>query len=293
MMPGGARTGTIARCRRVPGAWPGPRPSPRSPPSCSARSRGRSSLPAPPADRRAPATLEAPWRSAARASVLASIQADRDAAGLVAYLRDPALDEVAQARVERLAADGSFGHVAAGADILDPVQAAGVRPFAAGEAQGWASDDSIDAADRTHPRDVAREPRPPGDHPRGLGQLCRHRRGDRRRADPRGPRHRGHAGPHGPLGRDRRDDPHRVVDHRPLDRDRPTPPGPHGRRRQRDGRVAAGRRALARDAGAGARRRRDRSRSVPAGHAVDVRVRALDRAGNASPWATARVPVLP
>jgi uncharacterized protein YkwD len=94
----------------------------------------------------ASAVVEAPWRSAARASMLAAIQDARAATGLVAYVRDPALDDVAQARVDHLAAIGAFGHTAAGTDILTPVEATGVRPYAAGEAQGWAGDDTMDAA---------------------------------------------------------------------------------------------------------------------------------------------------
>ena len=88
---------------------------------------------------------EAPWRSAGRANLLSSVAADRVAAGLVAYRRDPALDDIAQARADHLAASGSFGHLAAGAPILDPVMAAGVRPYLVGEAMGWSSDASTDA----------------------------------------------------------------------------------------------------------------------------------------------------
>ena len=118
---------------------PGPAASPARPSGGPAAMRDlRSSSASSPA--------EAPWRSAAREAMLTAIQGERAAGGLVAYLRDPALDEIAQARVDRLAANDAFGHTAAGPSILDPVEASGMRPYAAGEAQGWASDPSVDAA---------------------------------------------------------------------------------------------------------------------------------------------------
>ncbi len=89
---------------------------------------------------------EAPARTVARAGLFSGVTSDRAAAGLVAFRRDPALDRVAQARADALAASGTFSHAAAGAPIIDPVEASGVRPYAAGEALGWANDPSTDAA---------------------------------------------------------------------------------------------------------------------------------------------------
>jgi hypothetical protein len=67
------------------------------------------------------------------------VNEDRAAAGLVRYVRDPALETLAQARVEHLAASGVFGHAAAGTPILDAVESTGILPLGAGEALGWSS----------------------------------------------------------------------------------------------------------------------------------------------------------
>jgi len=240
----------------------------------------------------AAAAVEAPWRSAARASLLASVQDERSAAGLVAYLRDPALDEVAQARVERLAADGAFGHTAAGPSILDPVQASGVRPYAAGEAQGWASDPSTDAA-------LARIRRlwlaSPGHRAIVLADWA------------------SYAGV-GVATDGSRTLVVLVIADTP-DRSAPSIAIDAATRAGSTVTVlwtAADPRLQVRTAGVGSvvvewrpdgggwRTARTKAgvkvttiANVPAEHAVDVRVRARDRAGNLSPWATARVAVLP
>jgi uncharacterized protein YkwD len=77
--------------------------------------------------------------AAERDALFAGVDADRAAAGLVRYVRDPALERVAQDRAERLAASPVFGHLEAGPPILDSVEATGIVPYVAGEALGWTS----------------------------------------------------------------------------------------------------------------------------------------------------------
>ncbi len=83
--------------------------------------------------------------AAERDQLFAGVNADRAAAGLVRYVRDPALERLAQARVEHLAASRVFGHAEAGAPILDSVEATGIAPYGAGEALGWSSRSGADA----------------------------------------------------------------------------------------------------------------------------------------------------
>lgn len=83
--------------------------------------------------------------AAERDQLFAGVNADRAAAGLVRYVRDPALERVAQARVEHLAASGIFSHREAGAPILDSVEATGIAPYGVGEALGWSSHGGAEA----------------------------------------------------------------------------------------------------------------------------------------------------
>ncbi len=74
-----------------------------------------------------------------RAGLLHAVSADRAAAGLRQLREDAALDAVAQARVERLAAASEFSHAAAGPAILAEVGSTGIEPYGVGEALGWSS----------------------------------------------------------------------------------------------------------------------------------------------------------
>ncbi len=74
-----------------------------------------------------------------RDALFAGVNADRATQGLVAYVRDPALERVAESRAERLSVSPAFGHPFAGAPILDAVEATGIGPLGVGEALGWSS----------------------------------------------------------------------------------------------------------------------------------------------------------
>ncbi len=80
-----------------------------------------------------------------RDQLFAGVNADRAAAGLVRFVRDPSLERLAQDRVERLSASGVFSHAQAGLPILDAVEAAGIAPYAVGEDLGWSSRAGADA----------------------------------------------------------------------------------------------------------------------------------------------------
>jgi uncharacterized protein YkwD len=97
---------------------------------------------APPSTRSAAAPALGPLGDASaplRDALFDGVNGERAAAGLVRYVRDAALERVAQDRAERLAASPSFGHPAAGAPILEAVEATGIGPLGVGEDLGWST----------------------------------------------------------------------------------------------------------------------------------------------------------
>jgi len=78
-----------------------------------------------------------------RDALFAGVNTDRTATGLVRYVRDAELERVAQDRAQRLAGSAAFGHPAAGAPILDVVQATGIGPLGVGEDLGWSTEPDL------------------------------------------------------------------------------------------------------------------------------------------------------
>lgn len=74
-----------------------------------------------------------------RDALFDGVNGDRAATGLVRYVRDVELERVAQDRAERLAASPTFGHPAAGAPLLEVVEATGIGPLGVGEDLGWST----------------------------------------------------------------------------------------------------------------------------------------------------------
>ncbi len=74
-----------------------------------------------------------------RDALFDGVNGDRAATGLIRYVRDAKLERVAQDRAERLAASPTFGHPAAGAPILEAVEATGIGPLGVGEDLGWST----------------------------------------------------------------------------------------------------------------------------------------------------------
>jgi uncharacterized protein YkwD len=121
----------VAVLLTVSAAVTGPAPA-------SAGTAPSGAAPAPAAAAPALEQIEAGWRPL-RDALLDGVNGDRHASGLVRYVRDADLERVAQDRAERLAASPTFGHPAAGAPILEAVEATGIGPLGVGEALGWST----------------------------------------------------------------------------------------------------------------------------------------------------------
>ena len=74
-----------------------------------------------------------------RDALFDGVNQDRTASGLVRYVRDVALERVAQDRAARLSTSPTFGHPAAGDPLLGVVEATGIGPLGVGEDLGWSS----------------------------------------------------------------------------------------------------------------------------------------------------------
>ncbi len=107
----------------------------------AAPSTGTSAAVAGPADAPtdAPPGPPDPATAPLRDTLFDGVNADRSATGLVRYVRDPRLERVAQDRAARLASSSAFSHAAAGAPLLDVVEATGIGPLGVGEDLGWSS----------------------------------------------------------------------------------------------------------------------------------------------------------